>query len=380
MDGTWRRTRGRTLATFLILEMVMGITRGEVSSRCQEVITAQREACVVPGREGEQRQFGASARLDIEGLKADSPTLPPGQLDQCCVGFIELDTSGCLCEDGVVDEIMEQGQLTTATEVYNLFSVSDLPAPFGCQITLRVDYDNSGECSIIYPSEFFLESFFPQFLPLYSCVDGVCTRTGLSRPPPEGPEMPGGTTPPTVQPTPDSVSPTPDEEPPPPPPPVGIEQPPLQPPPPPPVGIEQPSPQPPPPSPTPEPSSTEERGGVGVGGGAVGIGGGAIGGGGSIGIGGGTIGGGGSIGTGGGTIGGGGSIGTGGGTIGGGTIGGGIGTGGGGIGTGGGTIGGGTIGGGGIGTGGGTIGGGSVGGSKSPSLDAYIGVFLDLRK
>jgi len=344
MDGTWRRTGGRTLATFLVLGMVIGTTNGEVSSRCQEVITAQREACVVPEQEGEQRQFGASARLDIEGLKADSQTLPPGQLDRCCVGFIELDTSGCLCEDGVVDEIMEQGQLTTATEVYNLFSVSDLPAPFGCQITLRVDFDNSGECSIIYPSEFFLESFFPQFLPLYSCVDGVCTRTGLSRPPPDEAEIPSGTPPSTAQPTPESVPPTEDEEPPPPPP-VITEQPPPQAPPPPPVGIEQPSPQPPPPPPARETSPTEERGGVGIGGGAIGIGGGAIGGG--------TIGGGGSIGTGGGAIGGGGSIGTGGGTIGGG----------------------------GIGTGGGTIGGGSVGGgSISPSFDAYIGVFLDLRK
>eukprot|EP00963_Diacronema_lutheri_P005691 scaffold436_cov336-Pavlova_lutheri.AAC.30 len=431
MEGRWRSASGRTIASILATVMLMGSTRGEVSSRCQEVITAQREACLVPDREREQRQFGASARLDIEGLKVDSLTLPPGQLDQCCVGFIDLDTSGCLCEKEVVDEIMQQGQLTTAAEVYNLFSVSDVPAPFGCQITLRVDYDRSGVCSIIYPSEFFLESFFPQFLPLYDCVDGSCTRVRLSTPSPDEAEPPGSSppiapprpqpgpppeeeesppaTPPEEEESPPATPPE-DEESPPATPPEDEESPPATPPedeesPPatPPEDEESPpstspsgeseqsSPPPvapsPPPGQDPAPPSREGSiggGGIGIGGG--GIGGGGIGGG-SIGTGGGGIGGGG-IGTGGGGIGGGG-IGTGGGGIGGGGIGtGGGGIGGGSIGTGGGGIGGGSIGtggggigGGSIGTGGGGIGGGSIGGgSQGPSFDTYIGMFLDLRK
>lgn len=280
MEGRWRSAGGRTIASILATVMLMGSTRGEVSSRCQEVITAQREACLVPDREREQRQFGASARLDIEGLKVDSLTLPPGQLDQCCVGFIDLDTSGCLCEKEVVDEIMQQGQLTTAAEVYNLFSVSDVPAPFGCQITLRVDYDRSGVCSIIYPSEFFLESFFPQFLPLYDCVDGSCTRVRLSTPSPDEAEPPGSS-PPIAPPRPQPGPPPEEEESPPATPPEDEESPPSTSP----SGeSEQSSPPPvapsPPPGQDPAPPSREGSiggGGIGIGGG--GIGGGSIGGG-----------------------------------------------------------------------------------------------------
>eukprot|EP00963_Diacronema_lutheri_P005687 scaffold436_cov336-Pavlova_lutheri.AAC.26 len=125
-----------------------------VPLRCALQLQRQRRAC--QGLEQEDLQ-----NFDAQQYIASAEALTDDQVETCCEATANVDESGCFCEDGVVEFMLEQGM--TESQVRDTFIIPSLPKPYGCNLPVKANWRRNGECEPVFATEEFLANYFPDF-------------------------------------------------------------------------------------------------------------------------------------------------------------------------------------------------------------------------